>query len=201
MHKIYADDRSIFLQKTLKNALNDIEFNILHYCAKSLSQKVSAFTIYERLKQTQKISKDKLYKSFTSLQEKNYIHTLEKFNYPKAIKKIYLCDISIKNALSIEKNFSKLFENMIYLELLKSNIQCFYDDDIDFYIPLKNEIILCRPFTDERQIFKILENIEAFIFTHSIEKVTAITMNNEGTISHPLSQVEILPFDIWALGD
>ncbi|WP_295003799.1 hypothetical protein [Sulfurimonas sp.] len=71
---------------------------------------------------------------------------------------------------------------MVYLELLKSNT-------------------ICKPFVDERRLFKKLESIEAFIFTHSIKKVTVITMNKEGNISHPLSQVDIIPFDIWALGD
>ena len=201
MHKIQADERNLFLQKTLKYTLSDIEFDILIFCAKVLSQKVSAFTIYERLKQTRKISKDKLYSSFESLLNKNYIHQLAKYNYPKATKKLYLFDITIKSALSIEKNFSKLFENMVFLELLKSSTECYYEDGIDFYIPHKDEIILCKPFADERRLFQKLESIEAFIFTYSIKKVTAVTMNKEGSISHPLSQVEMIPFDIWALGD
>ena len=57
------------------------------------------------------------------------------------------------------------------------------------------------PFTDERSLFKKIEHIEAFIFTHRITEITAVTMNTEGGISHPLSKVEMLPFDIWALGD
>ena len=201
MHKVAIDERQAYLQKTLKYALNDIEFDIISLSAKFMSQKISAFTIYERLKLTRKISKDKLYKSFEALEAKNYIHLLSKFNHLRATKKVYLCDTSIKGALSIEKNFGRLFENMIFLELLKSGIECYYDDDIDFYLPSSDEIILSKPFTDERQLFKKLESIEAFIFTHSIKKVTAVTMNKEGSISHPLSKVEILPFDIWALGD
>jgi len=201
MHKIHSDERSIYLQKSLKYALSKIEFDIITLCAKFTSQKLSAFTIYERLKAVRKISKDKLYKSFEDLQSKNYIHLLQKFNHTRATKKIYLCDISLKTALSIEKNFGRLFENMIFLELLKSSTECYYDDDIDFYLPGSDEIILAKPFADERRLFKKLESIEAFIFTHSIKKVTAITMNKEGNISHPLSEVEIIPFDIWALGD
>lgn len=201
MHKVSSDERNIFLQNALKKSLDDISFDILVFCAKIVSQKVSAFTIYERLKLTRKISKDKLYKSFLGLHEKNYIHLLSKFNYPKATKKIYLSDISFKTALSTEKNFGKLFENMVFLELLKSSIECYYEDGIDFYLPNTQEIILCKPFADERRLFKKLESIEAFIFTHSINKITAITMNKEGTISHPHSAVDIIPFDIWALGD
>lgn len=201
MHKVLSDERIIYIQKTLQYALNDVEFDILKFCAKVMAQKISPFAIYERLKNVRKISKDKVYASYKSLIEKNYIHLLEKTDHPKAIKKIYLCDISIKTALSIDKHFGRLFENMVFLELFKNNQKCFYADKIDFYLPDNNEIILCKPFTDERSLFKKLEEIEEFIFTHTIKKVTAITMNKEANISHPFSKVEMLPFDIWALGD
>ncbi|MEJ2413989.1 MAG: ATP-binding protein, partial [Sulfurimonas sp.] len=84
MHKVYADERNIYLQSILKNALDDMEFDILVLCAKLNSQKLSAFTIYERLKTKRKISKDKLYKSFQNLVDKKYIHQLEKFEHKKA---------------------------------------------------------------------------------------------------------------------
>ena len=201
MHKIYADERNIYIQETLSHALNEMEFDILRFCTKMMSQKIAAYTIYERLKSLRKISKDKLYKSFDALIQKKYIHALEKFEHSRATKKIYLCDISLRSALTTEKHFGRLFENMVYLELLKSNTTSYYDEQIEFYIPSNNEIILCMPFSDERALFKKIEAIEAFIFTHSIEKITAVTMNIEGSISHPLSSVEMLPFDIWALGD
>ncbi|MDF1877487.1 ATP-binding protein, partial [Sulfurimonas sp. SAG-AH-194-L11] len=201
MHKISADERNLSIQHLLKYSLDDVEFDILCLCAKFMSQKLSAFTIYERLKSSRKISKDKLYKSYDGLVNKNYIHLLQKFNAPKATKKVYLCDTSLKSALSTEKNFGRLFENMIFLELLKSGTECYFDDEIDFYLPSSETIILCKPFVDERRLFKKLESIEAFIFTHSIKKIIAISMNKESTISHPFSSVEIIPFDIWALGD
>jgi predicted AAA+ superfamily ATPase len=200
-HKINASNRTAYIQKTLKLALSDMELDILMYCAKMMAQKVSPFSIYERLKQNRKISKDKLYICYEDLHTKNYIHLLEKFNHKKATKKVYLCDTALKSALSTDKHFGRLFENMVFLELLKSDIECFYDDGIDFYLPQKNEIILCKAFIDERQLFKKLESIEAFIFTHEIKKVTAITMNMESNFSHPFSKVEMIPFDIWAIGD
>lgn len=201
MHKILSDERVTFIQKTLKCVLDDVEFDILVLCAKMMAQKLSPFSIYERLKQSRKISKDKLYLSFDLLAQKKYIHLLAKYEHPKATKKIYLCDISLKSALSLDKNFSRLFENMVYLELLKSGIDCYYADGVDFYLPSSDEIILCTPFGDERGLFKKMQLLEAFIFSYKIKKVTTITMNTEGSISHPLSKVEMLPFDIWALGD
>ena len=201
MHRVNADERTLFLQKMLRASLDDVEFAIIKLCAKFISQKLSAFMIYERLKLTRKISKDKLYKSFETLRKKNYIHLLEKYGHARATKKVYLCDTSIKSALSIEKNFGRLFENMVYLELLKSNMESYYEDGIDFYLPHSDEILLCKPFADERRLFKKLESIEAFIFSYGIRKITVITMNKEGTISHPFAKVAIIPFDIWALGD
>ena len=201
MHKIYPDERNIYIQKTLKLALSDVEFDIVCLCAKMMSQKVSAYMIYERLKINRKISKDKLYKSFENLLKTNYIHQVEKLNHSRATKKLYLCDTSLKSALSIDKHFGRLFENMIFLELLKANIECYYDDGIDFYLSDKEEVILCMPFADERFLFKKIGQIEAFIFGYQVKKITAVTMNYEGRLTHPLSEVEMIPFDIWAIGD
>jgi predicted AAA+ superfamily ATPase len=201
MHKVPHDERISYIQNLLQCRLDDIEFDIMTLCAKFMSQKLSAFTIYERLKLSRKISKDKLYRSFEQLLAKRYIHQLPKYAHAKATKKIYLCDTSLKSALSVEKNFGRLFENMVFLELLKSKSELYYADEIDFYLPESDELILCKPFLDERRLFKKLESIEAFLFTHGISKVTVITMNKEGSLAHPLSEVAIIPFDIWALGD
>ncbi|WP_457746889.1 ATP-binding protein [Sulfurimonas sp.] len=201
MHTLHNDQRNLYLQRVLLFTLDEMEFDIIKLCAKFMSQKLSAFTIYERLKLSRKISKDKLYKSFSELVNKGYIHTLSKYQHTRATKKIYLCDTSIKSALSVEKNFARLFENMIFLELLKSKNELFYEEGIDFYLPKKDEIILCKPFVDERRLFKKLESIEAFIFSYGIRKITVVSMNKETSISHPLASVDIIPFDIWALGD
>ncbi len=201
MHKVTPDERNNYIQKSLRLSLASQEFEILKYCAKVMAQKVSAFSIYERLKLTMKVSKDKLYKSYDALIQKNYLHTLSKNQHPKATKKLYLCDISLKPALSIGKHFGRLFENMIFLELLKHDTLCYYDEGIEFYLPNNDEIILPMPFAEERVLFKKIQTIEEFIFTYQIKKITIITMSREGGINHPLSEVEMIPFDIWALGD
>lgn len=201
MQKVNADVRNVYVQKILKEVLDPMEFDILCLCAKMMAQKVSAYNIYERLKHSRKVSKDKLYKLFDMLVAKNYIHQLQKFNHPNATKKLYLCDTSLKSALTVDKHFGRLFENMVYLELLKSSTECYYEDGLDFYLPNTEEVILCMPFADERSLFKKIEQLEAFVFSYQIKKITAITMNREGRISHPLSRVEMLPFDIWAIGD
>lgn len=201
MHMVKSDERNLYIQRMLQHALSEIEFDIVVQCAKFISQKLSAYNIYERLKNLRKISKDKLYSSYELLVKKGYIHQVEKFEHSRATKKVYLCDISLKSALSIDKNFGRLFENMVYLELLKATNEVYYEEDIDFYLPKSDTIILCKPFVDERRLFKKLESLEFFIFTHHIQQINVISMNKEGSISHPIAKVDIIPFDIWALGD
>ena len=201
LHRITADNRAKYIQEKFRQALSELEFDILLTCTKSLGQKLSAFNIYEKLKQKRKISKDMLYKTFESMLQDGYLYQLSKVGYPNATKKIYLCDIIFKNTLTIQKNFARVFENIVFLELFKKGYDLFYEEGIDFYLPQNSEIILCMPFVEERMLFKKLESIEAFIFSNQIQKITCVTMSKEGVISHPLSQVEMLPFSQWALSD
>ena len=201
MQRLYSDERYRYLQTTLKTHLNDIEFSIMVFAAKMASQKVSAFTIYERLKNERRISKDKLYKLFDLLLEKGYLFQLAKSNHPRATKKLYLGDIAMKNALSASKNFGWLFENLAFLELHRRGIEIYYEDGIDFYLPQNREVVLALPFGNERVLFKKIEAIEGFILSHNIQKVTALTMSLDSSISHPFAKINITPFSLWALGD
>ena len=199
MHRVPSEERVRHIQRSMKNALTEIGFNIMLLATNLITQKVSAYMLYERLKATRKISKDMLYKNFDTLVIQGYLHQLQKFNHPRAAKKLYLCDTSVKNALSTQKHFGRLFENMVYLEMLKKEFDLYYDEEIDFYIPDQNRIVLCMPFGNQEALFKKIEKIEGFIITHGITKVEVVTMTNESSLQHPFVPVEMIPFSVWAL--
>lgn len=201
MHRIPSEDRSLYLQKVFANALDETELAILIQATKMTTQKVSAHNLYERLKLERKISKDKLYIHLQSLYDRRYLYGLEKFNHPSAVKKLYLCDIAIKHALTLQKHFGRVFENLIYLELVKHAIECYYEEGIDFYLPSRAQIILAIPFENEHSLFKKIEALEAFIITHEVQEVIVVTMNLESTLSHPIAKIEMIPFAQWALGE
>lgn len=199
MHRIPSEERIRHIQRSLKNALTDIGFDIMLLATNLLTLKVSAYMLYERLKTTRKISKDMLYKNFEKVVAQGYLHQLSKYNHPKAAKKLYLCDISLKNALSSQKHFGRLFENMVYLEMLKKEFTLYYDEEIDFYIPAQERVVLCMPFGNQENLFKKIEKIEGFIISHGISKVEVVTMTNESSLQHPFVPVEMIPFSVWAL--
>jgi len=201
MHRIPSEDRTRTLQQTLQHALNDIEFTLIMLITRMASQKVSAFTLYERLKSQRRISKDMLYKNMGQLINKGYIHQVEKFAHSRATKKLYLCDIAIKNALTTQKHFGRLFENLVFLELLKHEHAVYYDERIDFYLSEENRVVLCMPFSNKEMLFKKIEGIEGFLVAHQVHRVEVITMSSEGELHHPFVDVEMMPFGIWALGE
>ncbi len=199
MHRVPSEERVRHIQRSLKNTLTEIGFDIMLLSTNLITQKISAYMLYERLKSTRKISKDMLYKNFEILVTQGYLHQLEKINHPRAAKKLYLCDTSVKNALSTQKHFGRLFENMVYLEMIKKEFTLFYDEEIDFYIPDQNRIVLCMPFGNQEALFKKIEKIEGFIITHGISKVEVVTMTNESSLQHPFVPIEMIPFSVWAL--
>ncbi|MBV5320451.1 MAG: ATP-binding protein [Sulfuricurvum sp.] len=201
MHRVASEDRVLYIQNALLRALEPVEFFILAQASKMVTQKVSAFNLYERLKSERKISKDKLYLHLQSMFEKGYLKNLAKFNHPSAVKKLYLCDIAIKHALVVQKHFGRLFENLIFSELDKHHIECYYDEGIDFYLPQRRQIIIASPFANEHALFKKVETLEGFIVSNRVREVIVVTMNLESTLSHPVSRIEMIPFERWALGD
>ena len=201
MHRLSPDERALYVQQKLRLALGEIEFEMLKFTARFNATPLSAFSIYERLKQKRKISKDKTYEAYKALLKKRYLFEVGKYAHPRAVKKLYLADIYLKTALTTDKHFGRLFENLIFLELQKKSKESYYLENVDFYLPQNNEIILCKPFADERSVFKKVESLEAHLFAYNIKKITAVTMSKEAIISHPFSSIEMIPFDIWALGE
>lgn len=201
MHQVASEERVRYLQEALQFSLSDIELDIMRLASRLHTQKVSAFMLYERLRQIRKISKDMLYKSMDRLLACGYLLTLPKFDHPRAVKKLYLCDIAFKNALTTQKHFGRLFENMVFNELDKHHNELYYDEGIDFYLPDEGRAILCMAFGTHDMLFKKIEAIEAFIVTHEINTVEVVTMSSEARLEHPFVHAEMIPFAQWALSE
>ncbi|KIM11868.1 MAG: hypothetical protein KU37_03155 [Sulfuricurvum sp. PC08-66] len=187
------------LQNLLTVHHSALEIAILQYVAGQLGHKLSLFQLFERLKATMKLSKDFFYKTFYDLIETRMLLQLERYAHPKAPKKLYLIDFALKNALSFQKNFSKLFENLILLELLKSGHLCYYDEGIDFYLPDENRVVMAMPFANDTTLFALMQRIEGWLLAHEVSRVEVVTMSSEAQIQHPYVRVEMLPFSRWAL--
>ena len=201
MHTLEPFYRPLYLQEHLRSSLEPREYQLLKLIATYNAQKRSAYQLYTTLKEQSRTSKDSIYSAFERLLDGSLIHAIEKYEHPRATKKLFVGDIAMIYAFTTSKHFIRIFETLIALELIKQKREIYYSDGVHFYIPDESRVILSTPFIDERTLFTKIESIEAFIFTHQIERVEAVSMSSEAILNHPLASVELIEFSRWALMD
>ena len=179
------------LQTDLK--LMDYDYDILKFCFTNIGEKFSLYQIYQILKKTKKISKDKFYNEIERLQKNKILFFVDKFNSLNVPKKMFSYNFGYKSALSYDKNIKATLENMVFLELKE---EVYYFDNITFYLPEKEEIILVYPFIDEFQLEEKLKELPKKI---SYSKIEVVTISNEFELKFKNKIVEVQPFWIWAL--
>jgi len=192
-------DRIRYLQDiTMLISQNKKQLYILKHLSKLQSMPVSLYGVFGKIKKEIKISKDMFYELVEDLKQRRIILFLDKYNYPKAAKKIFLIDFTIKNAISFEKDFIKRFENIVFLEIYKRDKIVYYTDDMDFYLPKENMAILCIAFMPPALLRnKIVKRKKAFKKLN-IKKVFIISLGNEDQFCENEIEYEIIPFWNWA---
>lgn len=163
------------------------------------STKVSLFQIYNQLKPTMKISKDKLYLLTAKLIDEKLLFLVEKYGQPNAAKKVFPIDFALKNALTFKKDFLKRFENMVFLELAKRGKEIFYEEAIDLYIPKERLAIFCIAFATDEIIQNKMKKILSTLKSLHVKKVQIITLGNEEDFVLDTINFSMLPFWDWAL--
>ena len=176
---------------------NELELNILNLFIKSSGELKSIFQLFNTFKSSHKISKDQFYKIAKYFELNNIIFYCQKFNQPKTVKKLYCYNHGLIDAVSYNKNFQNTFSNMVYLELITKYQEIYYLDNIDFYIPFDNSIIITIPFFTD--FVSLSSKIIPSIIELKIRKITIITISTEKTIFIEDIQCDILPFYEWSL--
>ena len=156
------------------------------------SSPVSIFQLYNILKKDSKMSKNRIYGVIDEFEERRIVRFVAHCNKPKAPKKAFLFDFSLRSAISYERNFMASFENMVFLELLgressanqresnpqKKGAEIFYSEKISL-ICGKNGYIL-MPFKSKEMIVDLLKGVD---FMGLEIAVLTIDLNDEIVIN------------------
>ena len=177
-----------------------VELEILFLLIKSASEKKSIFQLFNTLKKTIKISKDRFYKTCEKYENNHLIYFCQKFEQPKSVKKIFIFNHALLDIVSYNKNFHNLFQNMVYLEIYKKHKTIYYLDNIDFYIPEDNLIILTIPFFNNFEVINISIKLTPYIKKYNIKKIYIITVSNEKKIDISNIDAKVIKFYDWVLG-
>ncbi len=177
-----------------------IELEILFHLIKSASEKKSIFQLFNSMKKTTKISKDRFYKTCEKYILNHIIYFCSKFEQPNAVKKIFIFNHSLIDIVSYNKNFHNLFTNMVFLEIYKKHKEIYYLDNIDFYIPKDNLIILTIPFFNNFEVINISMKLTPYIKKYNIKKINIVTVSNEKKITIGNIETKVIKFHDWVLG-
>ncbi|WP_200763148.1 ATP-binding protein [Nitrosophilus alvini] len=177
----------------------DSLFLTFREAALSQGHKSSPYHLFTKLKSKTRISKDRFYSNYEELKKRGYIYSVEKYGSSNAAKKIYLFDFTIKNALTFEKEFSKMFENMVFLELFKKGGSVFYYDYIDFLLPDISHAVICVPFGNEVMIQKKVHKALKGLNEHKIKEIDIVTVGSSFEFEENQIRCHVLPFYEWAL--
>jgi len=183
--KLYCDDKT--------------QLEILLIIIKFSSEKKSLLQLFSTLKKEMKISKDKFYKTCEEFEHNKLIYVCPKYDQPKAVKKIFIFNHALIDIVSHKKNFNNLFKNMVFLELEKRYVTLFYLDNIDFYIPVENQIVLAIPFFNDLISSTIISKVIPMIEEYAIQHISIVTVSSEKSIFIGEIEAQILPFYNWVL--
>lgn len=199
---IFAKYSDEFIFKEIKKlmyfALSEFEIDLIINIANNSGVARTILNIYTSLKENRRISKDKLYISFNKLIKIGYFAQVPEYKKP-IHKKYYLIDPALQHGFERERNFLKLFENIVISELIKRNKKGFFYKSIDFFIPRDKKGVLSLPFIELESLQKrIQRNIIDFKFL-KLKKIEIITMDLEATFEIENIKIEAIKFTRWAL--
>jgi len=183
--KLYCEDKT--------------DLDILFMIIKSASEKKSIFQLYNSLKKDIKISKDRFYKICETYERNRVIYFCSKYEQAKAVKKIFVFNHALVDLVSYKKNFNNLFKNMVFLELHKRHDEIYYLDNIDFYLPNENHIVLAIPFFNNLVSSSIVSKILPHIEKYDIQEISIVTISGEQNMFIGEIEAQIVPFYNWVL--
>lgn len=183
--------------RTLTHTPNNLE--ILKLFIEAIDEKKSIFQLFSAIKNKIKISKDTFYALCKHYESNQILFFIEKYNQPKAVKKLYCYNHGFLSALSHTKKFKNEFTNMVFLELHNKYKEIYYLESIDFYIKSKKMIIFSIPFFNDLLIATIKKRVALQLKECEIKEVFIITIGNTQTFFIDTIKVEVRPFYEWAL--
>ena len=157
----------------------------------------SVHFIFTRIKERYKISKDRFYSLFERWQRERYIHALPKWGAKRAAKKLFFYNFLVKPLLYTQREFPKIFENMVFLEL---NEECYYLEPLGFYLPRSKRAVVAIPFGNE---VRIQNKIDQLLAKNRLEldRIEVVTVASSFRYEIGSVECEIAPFYEWALGE
>ena len=160
------------------------------------STAASAHFIYTRVKSKIKISKDRFYALFHRLKDEGYLFAVPKLGSKRAAPKLFFYDFTLKSQLYTQKEFPKIFENMVFWQIKHKNLA--YVEPLGLLDLDEELLVLPIPFGNE---VKIEDKIGKILKKNKIQpkRIEVVSVGSTFSYLHEEIPCEVVPFYEWAL--
>lgn len=176
--------------RSMKFSLKD-DILIFSHILSLQSIKTSIYGIYTHLKQHIKISKDRIYPLIQSLQINNIVYICQHIDTCSTTKtkkyKLYFYDFTLSADFADSRHFIRVYENMVFLELISMGFTLQYSDYCDFIDNDREMIFICMPFASIESMTKRLQLVRKREKQYNAYTIHIVTMSS----SHEFSQNEM----------
>ncbi len=191
--RLHENIRSIFR--------SDNEILLFKLMSRYQGKPLTVHQVYTGLKKEHKVSKDWLYKTVKSYEERRIISWLPKYGQPKAAKRLLFYDFAMPASMYFEKSLMGQLYKIAAAKLLKKGQEIFYTDKIDFLDPASRSALIISPFANQQssaaKISRLVDEIDSF----NISDITVLTIANSFEFMFEKTRVKAVPFYEWTVQD
>ncbi len=177
------------------------ELALFKYLSRYQGKPITPYQLYTVVKKEHKISKDRLYATVKSFQERRIISWVSKLDQPKAAKRVTFYDFAMPASMYFEKSLMGQLYSIAAARMRKKKIEPFYTDKIDLLDPDKRHAVVISPFANQQNSAAKISRLIDEIDRYDIQKVTVLTISNSFGFTFENIEVKALPFYEWILQD
>jgi predicted AAA+ superfamily ATPase len=175
------------------------ELTLFRYMARFLGKPVTPNQLYTTIKKEHKISKDWLYKTLKSWEERRIVAWMEKHRQPGAARRLIMYDFAMPASMYFEKSLMGQLYSIASIRMLRDRPESVYTDNIDFFDPADRHALLLSPFANPQSAAaKIAKRIDELDTLH-VEAITILTIANRFEFMFEEIPVQAKPFYEWIL--
>ena len=184
-------------QTFIQSHFDKSEQKLLAILAHFNTSTVTTHQLYSHAKERYRISKDLIYKQIKAFKEKNIITFISDYTNPNS-KKLIFFDFALAKYLSLTQSFSKQFDTMVALSLIKHHVPL-KTFGLMGYITDKNILITPAPFESEETFWKKAHKKFSSYKKAKIKKVYIVTVTLQYSFKIEDIEFEALPFYEWVV--
>ncbi|WP_201352000.1 ATP-binding protein [Hydrogenimonas urashimensis] len=177
----------------------DGERTLFRYASRFLGKPVTPNQLYTAMKREHRVSKDWLYKTIKSWEERRILRWLGKYGQPKAARRLLLYDFAMPASMYFEKSLMGQLYTIAARRLLRDRPDIAYTDLLDFYDPATKSAILLSPFANPQSAAAKVGGMIAEIDRLGVASVTILTISNSFAFHFDTMEVTAKPFFMWIL--